>query len=120
MKKILLFISIIGILMTSGCTTDKQSSTANNILQNSIIYVDIKNSSFEPDNIAIIKGQTITWTNSDGAVHTVKSVTGEFDSGLIKPGQKFSYKFNMDGRYQYYCTIHSTMHNGKIDVTSLG
>lgn len=112
MKNMLLFISIIGILMTSGCTTDKQSS-----IQNNVVHIDIKNSSFDPDNIDITNGQTVIWTNSDGIMHSVKSVTGEFDSGIINPGQNFSYRFNMDGSYQYYCTIHSTTINGKISVT---
>ncbi len=118
MKKILLFISIIGILMMSSCITDKQLSIANKNVQipNNTVYIDIKNSSFNPDNIDIIKGTTMIWTNSDGILHAVKSITGEIDSGLIKPGETFSYKFNMDGSYEYYCTIHPTMPHGKISV----
>jgi plastocyanin len=32
-----------------------------------------------------------------------------FDSGLIKPGGTFSFKFTTAGTYDYYCTLHPEM-----------
>jgi len=115
MKKILLFLSIVGIIMISGCNT-KRSMTDNESIPQNAVYINIQNSSFEPAGIAISKGQTIIWKNSDGILHSVKSVTGEFDSGIIKPGQTYSYKFDIDGPYQYYCATHRSMHHGNISV----
>jgi plastocyanin len=114
MKKILLFLSIIGIIMTSGCNTKR--STDNESIPQNTVSIYIQNSSFEPAGIIIAKGQTVVWKNSDGILHSVKSVTGDFDSGIIKPGQTYSYKFDIGGPYQYYCATHRSMHNGNISV----
>ncbi|HSB83694.1 MAG TPA: plastocyanin/azurin family copper-binding protein [Nitrosarchaeum sp.] len=65
--------------------------------------------------IDIILGDTITWKNADTVQHTVVSGNpndgpdGIFDSGLIKTGGSFSYKFTKEGKYDYFCSIHPWM-----------
>jgi len=47
--------------------------------------------------------------------HTVTSTTGLFDSGILNPGQTWSYTFVQAGVYNYYCTLHSWM-KGNVTV----
>lgn len=118
MKKMILIITllaIVAIVLISGCNQPK--SNIDTIPQGEVINnVDIKNYKFIPDFITIKKGDSVTWTNSDNVVHTVKSVTGEIDSGIIAPGKEYKYEFNISGPYEYYCSVHSTMPHGKITV----
>jgi plastocyanin len=76
---------------------------------------------FDPVQVSVKVGTTIIWTNKDSASHTVTSgnpsagPSGTFDSGLIKAGNTFQYKFSSAGATEYFCTIHPWM-TGKIAV----
>ncbi len=83
--------------------------------------------SFDPKELTISKGTTVTWTNQDSQGHTVTSGnpvdpdTGAlFDSmkdlaGLIKPGTKWEHTFDTVGQFSYFCQIHPWM-TGKVIV----
>jgi len=78
------------------------------------------NECFNPDTVTATEGNTVTWTNTDTAAHTVtsgKDVTfdGTFDSSLLAPGKTFSFKFESAGEYPYYCAVHPWM-TGKVIV----
>ncbi|MBM2851946.1 MAG: hypothetical protein HW420_493, partial [Candidatus Nitrosotenuis sp.] len=78
------------------------------------------NECFNPSSITAVRGSTVTWTNDDTAAHTVtsgKDVTsdGTFDSSLLPAGKTFSFKFESDGEYPYYCAVHPWM-TGKVTV----
>jgi len=70
---------------------------------------------FIPSTVKIDAGTTVTWKNPDSTHHTITSgtlvggVDGKFDSGLIFPGNSFSYKFNAAGTYDYICMVHPWM-----------
>lgn len=67
---------------------------------------------FLPLNLEVIRGTTVTWQNQDNIGHTIQSqdengnVIPLFNSGLLKTGDDFSYKFDKPGVYHYFCTIH--------------
>ena len=62
---------------------------------------------FNPTQLVVTLGSTVTFINKDNANHTVTS-TGNFDSGKIKSGGTFSYTFNTLGVYYFYCNYHIT------------
>ena len=66
---------------------------------------------FDPDEITIYVGDTITWTNNDGMSHTATSTSGptSFDSGNIASGGTWSFTFTEAGTYEYKCDYHSSM-----------
>ncbi|MBI2038051.1 MAG: cupredoxin family copper-binding protein [Candidatus Magasanikbacteria bacterium] len=66
--------------------------------------------SFQPNSITISVGDTITWTNNDGAPHTVTAGEGSFDSGALSSGRTFSKTFTTAGTYSYVCNFHGSMH----------
>jgi len=67
---------------------------------------------FLPLNLEVIRGTTVTWQNQDDIPHTVQSQDSQgniislFNSGLLKTGDTFSYKFDKPGVFHYFCTIH--------------
>ena len=83
---------------------------------NSESVVNIKNFEFQPSDLTISPGTTITWYNQDKIDHTITSDTGLFDSGVVNPGKKFSFKFDNPGNYKYSSSIHPNM-RGEITVS---
>lgn len=67
---------------------------------------------FTPLHLEIQKGTTVVWINDDTVGHTVQSQDGQgnvisrFNSDVLKTGDRFAYKFDEDGIYYYFCTIH--------------
>ena len=78
--------------------------------------VAISGFAFAPNVLEITAGTTVTWTNNDGANHTVTADDGSFDSGAFGSGATFSVTFDIPGTYTYFCGIHGSM-TGTIVVT---
>jgi hypothetical protein len=51
----------------------------------------------------------VTWSNVDGAPHTVTAENGAFDSGNLDEGAAFSFTFTAPGTYTYRCDYHPEM-----------
>ena len=68
-----------------------------------------------PAQVTVGVGETVTWSNDDTAAHTVSSGTiegdpdGLFDSGLFAAGTTFSYTFEQEGTFDYFCIVHPWM-----------
>jgi plastocyanin len=87
---------------------------------------------FEPPEITVAVGDTITWevTESIGAPHSVTSGTPgdadageEFDSGpagLANVGETFEHTFESAGTFDYYCTVHGEAMSGQVVVQDAG
>jgi plastocyanin len=64
---------------------------------------------FDPLTISLHVGDTLTWINTGDLAHTVTAADGSFDSGLVNPGDTFSYTFASGGTYSYVCKQHYWM-----------
>jgi len=71
--------------------------------------------SYQPSQLTVLAGQTVTWRNSGLGPHTVTSDAGQFDSGALQVGATFTFTFSAPGTYPYSCRIHPTMH-GRVVV----
>lgn len=80
------------------------ATTAGNGLQ-----VIITNRSYDPQEITVKVGDTVTWVNQDAPQHDVVANNGEFKSKLFDKGQSFRFTFTKAGTYPYYCSIHPGM-----------
>ncbi len=61
---------------------------------------------FEPSDITVATGTTVTWVNQGVDWHSVAAYDGSFESGKIAPGDTFSHRFESAGVYQYICKHH--------------
>jgi plastocyanin len=68
--------------------------------------VSIKDSEFEPQQITVKMGTTVTWKNEGKMAHTVNADDGSFESPTLGAGKTFSQKFTEAGTYRYYCAFH--------------
>lgn len=80
---------------------------------------------FEPAELKIRAGETVTWRNDGTIPHTttddptqnpvasshpdyaqLPEGAAPWNSGLLQPGQSFSHTFTVPGEYHYYCIPH--------------
>ena len=71
---------------------------------------------YDPANLTITTGTTVTWVNQGSTPVTVTSPDGLFDSEQILPSASFSATFYTPGTYRYFCVPYPHM-KGTILVT---
>jgi plastocyanin len=76
--------------------------------------VSIDNFTFQPAELTVKVGTTVTWTNHDDIPHTVVSA-GKFRSKTMDTDGSFSFTFTDAGDYKYFCSLHPHM-TGTIKV----
>jgi plastocyanin len=86
--------------------------------------VSIHDLRFDPPQVTVAKGTTVTWVNDDQAAHTITtddfgvtgvSQAGQFSSPPLSPGDSFKHTFDTVGTFGYSCTIHPYI-KGKVIV----
>ena len=81
--------------------------------------VSIANFAFAPAVVTIAPGESVTWTNDDGAPHGLEFRDGGAGTDLLLPGANFSRRFDRPGTYDYNCSIHPYM-TGRVVVRARG
>jgi plastocyanin len=76
---------------------------------NPTVTVDIHDGTFDPAQLEVAAGTTVTWTNGDTEAHTVSADNGLFDSGVIEPGQYYSTWLGGSGTVSYHSETHPNM-----------
>lgn len=71
--------------------------------------VSIVNFAFSPATVTIAVGDTVRWTEKDGAFHSSTSDTGLWNSGSLPMDGTFSFTFLTAGEYPYHCAPHPSM-----------
>lgn len=122
---ILIVVLVLAVIMC-GCTTTPQPpvspATPSPVItplqspaagETTII---IENYSFNPPEITISRGTTVTWVNQDPFDHQVTNdATASYERGAIfrsdplPKGESYAFTFNTSGTYPYYCAIHPFM-----------
>ena len=77
--------------------------------------VSIQDFFFSPANVSVPAGTTVTWVNEGNVPHTVTSDDGQFDSGVLMPGDSYTVMFKGQGTITYHCAIHPSM-TGSVTV----
>jgi plastocyanin len=74
------------------------------------VAVEIKNFAFNPAEITVPAGGSVTWTNGDTVPHTATGLDREaLQSGAIAPGESFTQTFDTAGTVEYFCEFHPNM-----------
>lgn len=80
------------------------------------ITVPIYGGSYHPKVLTVRTGTTVIWVNRARDSHTVTSVNGLFNSGIIRYGGHYGVTFTKTGMYRYYCTLHPKTMRGTLMV----
>ena len=84
--------------------------------------VSLKNIQFDPRDITVKAGETITFTNDESVPHDVHKASGpggDFASGPaggMQQGDTFELKLDQPGKYEYICNVHAPGMAGTITV----
>ena len=79
--------------------------------------ISIKDFQYNPADLAVKVGDTVTVTNSDSTPHTVTAKDGSFNVD-VPPNGSATLTVPKAGSHPYYCTYHQTEHNAaKIDAS---
>jgi len=73
------------------------------------VKVEISGFAFNPATVTIKVGEKVTWTNQDGAVHTVVADDNSWTSDSLEQGASFSHTFDTAGTFTYICGVHPAM-----------
>lgn len=90
--------------MNASPTVEKMDGTTQKINGLNIHYIRMFDSSpgFETPVLNAKQNDVVIWTNVGEVEHTVTEVNEAFNSGYMKPGDRFSVKFTDKGVYDYY------------------
>jgi plastocyanin len=84
--------------------------------------VSMKNIQFDPSDISVKTGETITFTNDEAVAHDVHKTSGpgkDFASGPpggMQQGDTFELTLDKPGNYEYVCDVHAPGMAGTITV----
>jgi len=74
------------------------------------VEVRIDNFVFNPAQLTVKPGTTVTFVNEDDIPHNVvSSARGVFKSKVMDTDQKFSFTFATPGSFEYFCALHPHM-----------
>ena len=73
------------------------------------VTVNIPEDAFDPAQLDVAPGTTVTWVNNDSEPHTVTADDGLFDSGRLDPGDSYSVWLGGSGTVAYHCNPHPDM-----------
>jgi plastocyanin len=77
--------------------------------------IQIENFTFNPAEVTIEPGTTVTWKNADDIPHSVVENDTKFRSKPLDTGESFSMTFTDPGEVGYFCGLHPHR-KGKIVV----
>lgn len=105
-----------------GNTTDVQNSTTapatNNAAETTTPTpkspitrgtLPILDNYFDPAQLSIAPGTTVTIVNTGTKAHTATADNGLFDTGVLEPGESFEVYFEGSGSVTYHCKLHPEM-----------
>jgi plastocyanin len=83
--------------------------------------VSMQNIQFEPGDLTINAGETVTWTNDEAVPHDVdgSGPGGDFSSGPeggMNEGDTYDFTFDEPGTYDYVCRVHAPGMAGTVTV----
>lgn len=93
-----------GTILVEGAAATPQASPAA-----SGNTIRIANLAYDPPQLDVAIGTTVTWTNDDQVSHTATSSDGLFDTGTIAAGESAEITFDETGTFEYVCAFHAGM-----------
>jgi len=104
------------VLGVGACGGSKPHATATATPGGAAVH--ITNFTFGPPALTVRAGTTVTWTNQDTAIHSIKDTSPLATpvSQDLAQGGTFSITYGRPGSYSYICGIHNYM-TGSVEVT---
>lgn len=94
--------------LLAGCSSGGSKAPADAVATQN---VSLKDQRYNPPDILVKAGQTVTWTWDDGDVaHDVRSADDNEPYGSkVQTSGTFTHTFSRTGTFHYFCSIHLNM-----------
>lgn len=104
-------------LAAAGCGSDDAGSSASTAAPaaaapagGDAVAVGMSGLRFDPADVTVKVGQTVTWTDEEDIPHNVTADSGaSFKSKTFGKGASFSFKATEPATIKYECTLHPGM-----------
>ena len=130
-SRLLLAAAASSLLLSTACGSSSSGGATADDASGDGVAVSTALLTFDPKEVRVAKGQTVTWVGGDDITHVL--VEGDYKVGsdglrteetddkafnlrLTKKGQKVSHTYDKPGTFTYFCTIHKGM-NGTVVVS---
>jgi predicted secreted protein with PEFG-CTERM motif len=125
-SKTVFSMAVFGIAITLGMPYAFAETVTVSVPQGtSVPGCEITDECFIPSEVTINPGDQVIWSNDDSAAHTVTAgsaadgPSGVFDSSLFMAGTTYSFQFEDEGDFPYFCMVHPWM-EGIVHVGTAG
>ena len=123
--------AVLSVLLTAACGGSSSSGARSTSKSTADASVNTALLAFDPKEVRIKAGQTVSWVGGDNITHVLVEGTYEvgadglrtketddkaFSLKLTKKGQRVSHTYDQAGTFTYFCTIHKGM-NGTVTVS---
>ena len=82
-------------------TADSTFRQTTSVVPKGAVEVQILGFDYDPEPVRVGVGKPIVWTNLDAVAHTVTSLDGSWDSGMMGQSGAFTHSFDEPGAYAY-------------------
>lgn len=96
----------LGLAVVLGCAGAASGSPP---LRSRHHRVDIRDVLYEPRELRVAPGDTVSWIHRGIVPHTVTATDAGWDSGELAPGAEFTLVAAGTGTVHYVCRYHATM-----------
>jgi plastocyanin len=105
-----------GVVVLAGCAGGGDDGTGGGTASvEETTSIGMTAGQFDPRNVRVAAGATVTWTNGSGVDHTVTAASSNWDhDAVIAPEEATTYTFETSGVYDVYCRFH-----GSADLTGM-
>jgi plastocyanin len=110
MRRIALLVAILLSVVLVGCA----SKTAHPVETDRVEMP--KSYRFDPTEIVVTPGTTVTFHNGDNFSHSVKFDQDVAKELVLAPGESGTVRFDQPGEYTYHCSFHAQQMKGKVTV----
>ena len=109
--RVILAVVLLAAVGAACAGTDTRSSTSSTVAPiPQTVTVSITDGEFDPRQVEVAVGGSVTWVNDDGTPHLLVSMTPNvIHSPLIGKAGSYTRSFDVPGEYRYYCNIHNSM-----------
>lgn len=99
-----------GLVLVAGCAgSGGDEPAAESAAVEETTSVSMTSSQFEPRNVHVESGATLTWQNDASTDHTVTSASENWAHDAAVPaGETTAYSFEEAGVYEAYCSYHGS------------
>ena len=96
-----------GLALSSGSGGDEDATPT--VLDDLAVTIEISGFRYQPPNLSVPVGATVTWVNRDAAPHDSEARDKTWGTDLLQRDEESVITFDEPGTWEYYCTIHPYM-----------